>query len=179
MSKSSYTELQLQDMLHSGDPAQFQILYDRFSDALYGILLRIVHEEEQAEDLLQEAFLKIWQQASKYNGEKGTLFTWMLNVTRNLALDKLRSAEYSRKQQTFSLDDNVNTIDRSSSVNHNEQAAEVIELVSKLEPQHKQLIEMVYIQGYTQAEVADILAIPLGTVKTRIRSALQHLRSQV
>jgi RNA polymerase sigma-70 factor, ECF subfamily len=171
--------MQLQGMLLDGSTSSFQILYERFSDALYGILFRIVHDEEQAADLLQDAFLKIWQQAQKYDATKGTVFTWMLNVTRNLALDKLRSAEFSKKKQTFSLEDNVNTYERSSSNDHAERAADVVEMVSRLQPQHKQLIEMVYIQGYTQAEVADILAIPLGTVKTRIRSALQYLRSQV
>jgi RNA polymerase sigma-70 factor, ECF subfamily len=176
---ATITELELQAMLLSGDTRQFQIIYDRYCNALYGILHRIVHEDALAEDLLQEAFVKIWQKAFSYDASKGTVFTWMLNVTRNLALDKLRSADYSRSKQTFYLEDHVHITEDRASTETTIERAEIAQMVMQLEPHHRILIDMVYIQGYTQAEVAEKLSIPLGTVKTRIRSALQKLRTQM
>lgn len=172
------TEEEVRLLLTSGQEKDFRLLYKRYSAALYGVLLKIVREEALAQDLLQEAFVKIWKHAPSYDASKGTAFTWMLNITRNLALDKLRSASYKQGRQSIALDQYVNIHEHPSHEPEINQQ-ELQQLVNTLEPQQRTLIDLVYIQGYTQAEVAENLQIPLGTVKTRIRAALVLLRKQM
>lgn len=172
------TEEQLQQKLQSGQEADFREIYKRYSNALYGILLRIVGDEVLAQDVLQEAFVKIWRYAAKYDRSRGTVFTWMLNITRNQAIDYLRSRQNINRQQSISLDDNVGMAESTTAYAMPEQS-EVGELVKGLEPSLRVLIEMVYIDGYTQVEAAEITGTPLGTVKTRIRMALQKLRTRL
>ncbi len=172
------TEDELQTLLQSGREADFRELYKRYSNALYGILLRIVIDEELARDVMQEAFVKIWRNSAKYDRSRGTVFTWMLNIARNQAIDYLRSRQNLNRQQSISLEDNVG-IAEGNATHTQPETAEVVELVGGLEPSLRVLIEMVYIDGYTQAEAAEITGTPLGTVKTRIRSALQKLRNRL
>lgn len=172
------SEAQLEQYLKSGNQKEFEILYDRFADALYGILLRILRDEALAEDTLQEAFMKIWRNAQAYQPEKGTVFTWMLNIARNHAIDRLRSTQKVGGSQSQTSLDNVymaatDDLDPGQTLERNELKA----VVHKLPEPLRILIDLVYIQGFTQAEVADQLDIPLGTVKTRIRTALQLLRT--
>lgn len=172
------TEEQLQQMLQSGREADFREIYKRYSNALYGILLRIVGDEELAQDVLQEAFVKIWRYAAKYDRARGTVFTWMLNIARNQAIDFLRSRQNINRQQSIPLEENVGMAE-SGTAQAAQERSEVAELVSGLEPSLRVLIEMVYLDGYTQAEAAEITGTPLGTVKTRIRAALQKLRTRL
>ncbi|GAA4454877.1 sigma-70 family RNA polymerase sigma factor [Nibrella saemangeumensis] len=163
------------------DQQAFHWLYDQYSGALYGVVLKIVRDEEQAKDLLQDIFIKIWKNLEGYDPQKGRLFTWLLNIARNSAIDALRSGR-SGANATNSISiqpdaENVYIVDRQ----HNTTQPDpdwigIREEVNKLRPERKQLIDMVYFEGYTHEEVANQLNIPLGTVKTRIRSALQELK---
>lgn len=174
---SQYSEAQLEALLKSGNQKDFEVLYNRFSDALYGVLCRILRDEELAEDALQEAFVKIWRNSQRYEASKGTIFTWMLNIARNHAIDKLRSSEKVNAVQSDKGLDNVNmpTSD-DDAPDELLSRADLINVVHRLPEPLMILIDLVYIKGYTQAEVAANLSIPLGTVKTRIRTALQLLR---
>jgi len=183
-SPAKLTEPQIEQLLKSGSSKDFEVIYDRFSDALFGVLCRILPDEALAEDVLQEAFVKIWHNAAKYERGKGTIFTWMLNIARNLAIDKLRGKQLINKGKTISLSDTVGMAEASqvgSSTNNagTERLEEVIELIAFLAPEHKKLIDLVYIQGYTQQEVSELLNVPLGTIKTRIRTALQLLKTNL
>lgn len=171
------TEAQIELLLKSGNQKDFEVIYDRFSDALFGVLCKILPNEELAEDVLQEAFVKIWHNAQKYERSKGTIFTWMLNIARNLAIDKLRSKQIINSNKTVSLADNVSMAEASQPLPSDERAEQVIELINFLSPEHQRLINLVYIEGYTQQEVSELLNIPLGTIKTRIRTALQQLKT--
>ena len=175
-----YSEAQLEALLKSGKEKDFEILYDRFSDALYGVLCRVLHDEELAEDALQEAFMKIWRNGQKYDASKGTIFTWMLNIARNHAIDKLRSLKNTASSKSGEGLEDV-TIPTAADDAPDEvlQRSELLELVNTLPQPLLILIDLVYVKGYTQAEVAEQLGIPLGTVKTRIRTALQTLRAQL
>lgn len=169
-------EPQLIKLLKNRDKRGLSVLYDRYSAALYGVALRIVRSEPVAEDVLQEAFIKIWKSSQSYDSKKGTLFTWMLNITRNTAIDKTRSAHYRSNGKIQPLEDFVNGSER---VPVTEQSIEHIglrEKVDKLEVKYRTIVDMIYFEGYTQAEVAEKMDLPLGTVKTRVRIALRELR---
>ena len=162
--------------LRQRDRRAFGVIYDRYSGALYGVILRIVQFGEMAEDVLQETFIKIWRNAESYDDSRGTLFTWMLNIARNAALDKLRSSEYRQRKTNQSIEDLVGEVDSKQNSSFNPDVIGLREFVEKLKPDQQQLIDLIYYNGFTQSEAADELGIPLGTVKTRVRSALIRLR---
>lgn len=153
------------------------ILYDRYSGALLGVASKIMKSEELGEDVVQEAFVKIWLNATRYDSSKGRLFTWMLNITRNIALDKLKSKNYKQSLQNDSTDTAVNVAEASESDSYlGEESIGLQEILNQLKPDQKKLIELMYFGGYTQAELAEELQMPLGTVKTKMRAAMMVLR---
>jgi RNA polymerase sigma factor (sigma-70 family) len=174
--RTQISEEKLISLLAERNQQGLEILYDNYSAALYGVIHRIVTVDEIAEDVLQETFLKIWNNFSQYDSSKGRLFTWMLNVARNLAIDKIRSREFSNQNKNQSLDNVVSQ--NSFSDSYNPETIGLKEMVRKLEPEYKELIDLLFFGGYTQAEAAEKLGIPLGTVKTRSRSALNRLRNE-
>lgn len=163
----------LVERLQQGSEEAFSQLYDMYNAALYGVILRVVNDEEMAHDVLQDAFVTIWKKANLYAPGKGTFFTWMLNVSRNKAIDYLRKvnreglgkssfqAELTTEQSVASI-----PIDQIG----------LNELVANLADEHKIIIEYLYFKGYTQQEASDELGIPLGTIKSRLRAALGVLR---
>src|SRR4051812_22826303 len=165
-------------MLSEKNTKGMEILYDNYSAALYGVIFRIVGKDEIAEDLLQETFLRIWNNFSKYDSTKGRLFTWMVNIARNIALDKVRSKDYLNQSKNQSLTDTVSFSELAYEAPYNPEIIGVKEMVRKLEPEYKEIIDLLFFGGYTQSEAAVKLGIPLGTVKTRSRAAVTKLRQQ-
>jgi RNA polymerase sigma factor (sigma-70 family) len=150
-------------------------LYDHYSAALYGIVLKIVKDEERAADVTQDAFLKIWKNIASYNAEKGSLFTWILNIARNTAIDKLRVEV--KAELILQLDAVADSqLGSASIVNPTPATIDLRSIVERLVPERKLVIDLVYFQGYTHEEVSQNLSLPLGTVKSRVRKALQDLR---
>jgi RNA polymerase sigma factor (sigma-70 family) len=150
-------------------------LYDQYGAALFGVILRIVRSREVSEDLLQDTFVKVWERCSSYDPAKASFYTWMLNVARNTALDKVRSAGYRHSQKIQDLSEPVNTSEAISEelrVDH----IGLDKVLSNLESKYKTIIDLAYFQGYTQKEIHEELDIPLGTVKTRMRHAFRELR---
>jgi RNA polymerase sigma-70 factor, ECF subfamily len=174
--KTIIDEENLVMLLQSKNQRGFSILYDNYSSALYGVILKIVRTEEIAADVLQDSFVKIWKNIEGYNRTKGTLFTWMLNVARNTAIDKIRSQDFQNSQRNQDLDSTVEIIDNQANSQFDVDAIGLKKVVENLRPEHRQMIDLLYFQGYTQAEVADEFGIPLGTVKTRVKAAIVHLR---
>jgi RNA polymerase sigma-70 factor (ECF subfamily) len=111
-----------------------------------------------------------------YDPSKGTLFTWILNVARNTAIDKIRSQKHKNTSQIQSLDNHVSMLDSQSNMETQVEHIGLDKVVDSLKPEQKIIIDYIYFQGFTQAEVAETLNIPLGTVKTRVKSAINHLR---
>jgi RNA polymerase sigma-70 factor (ECF subfamily) len=161
------TRLQRQDRAAIGE------LYDAYGGALFGVVLRIVQSRELAEQVLQDTFLKAWRNGASYDSSKGRLFTWLLNIARNTAIDATRTAHFRHYQKTDSLDNLVHTPGGQSI---NPEHVGVREVVARLDEKYKSLIDMIYFKGYTQEEVAEETGIPLGTVKTRLRYAISELR---
>jgi RNA polymerase sigma-70 factor (ECF subfamily) len=177
------TEEELIKALKSDDGQAVGILYDRYSSFLYGLINRIVHSEQISEDILQESFVRIWKNIKSYDSRKSKLVTWMSNIARNLSIDKIRSKEYKKallhvdpSGKNHDISDFVNIIENSSTGSFNPEHIGVKEMLDRLEPEYRKLIDMVYFEGYTQAETAKEIGIPLGTVKTRIRKAILKLR---
>lgn len=160
--------------LKQRDNDAYGYLYDHYSGSLYTIVKQIVQNTELANDVLQEVFLNIWRRIESYDPAKGRLFTWMLNVARNAAIDTLRSKSYQNSQKNQELTDNVNIGGQSTQTNID--TIGLKKVLVRLKPEHRVLIELAYFKGYTHEEIADIEDIPLGTVKTRIRNALIQLR---
>lgn len=159
--------------LQSGDAKGMEELYDRYSPALFGVISRIVGDSELAEDVLQEVFVKIWKNLPHYDASKGRLFTWMMNIARNSAIDMVRLKGYKQAQKVQSLDTAVYT-DPKSEPNISEIG--VRELVEQLQPEQRKIIDLIYFKGYTQSEVSKTLSLPLGTIKSRVRIAMREMR---
>lgn len=165
------------EKLSQRDQQAFQWLYDQYSSALYGVVLRIVRDDDQAQDTLQDIFVKIWKNVDAYDASKGRLFTWMLNIARNSAIDALRAQKAQPSNAIRTDEDNVHIVDRQHHTDQpNPDHIGIQEVVGQLRPERKQLIDLVYFGGYTHEEAAEELNLPLGTVKTRIRAALQELK---
>lgn len=163
--------------LKSGDQAAFEYLYDHYSSALYGVIVRILRNESIAEEVLQDAFLKIWDRIDQYDVSRGKLFTWIVNITRNLAIDKVRSKEISRERKTNDLEGLVHIIDKKESVEQKTDSIGVKDSLKDLPEEQQFVVEYLYFKGYTQSELAEDFNIPLGTIKTRLRAAMQRLRT--
>ena len=175
--KLTYSEAELIASLQQQDEQAFSYLYDNYAAALLGIISQIVPDKEMANDVLQEVFVNIWRKINTYDAVKGRLFTWMLNVARNAAIDKVRSRAYQDGLKNQSLPDDVSIMNQS--VRQVTDDYGLRKLVNKLKDEQKVLIDLSYFQGFTHEEIARSLNIPLGTVKTRIRSALTQLRTLI
>jgi len=174
--KISLSEDELVLALRNREKIAIEALYDMYSASLYGIISRVIADTATAEDVLQETFVKIWHSFTSYSTEKGRLFTWMVNVARNLAIDKLRSKDFKNQNKNQELENNVTFIDEQNNTVYNPELLGIKELVQTLKPDQKSILELVYFKGYTHVEAADELGIPLGTIKTRLRMAIQQLR---
>lgn len=156
-----------------------EYLYDHYSGALYGAIYRIIRKEEIAEEVLQDVFLKIWDKIESYDAAKGRLFTWMLNLAKNQAIDKTRSKEISRENKTGGLENFVSGVNKGEFVEQHIEAIGVRDILTGLPTDQKFIVEHLYFKGYSQSELAEEFNIPLGTVKTRLRLAMKQLRSVI
>ena len=164
--------------LQAKSTVAFSDLYDGYAAALYGVTYKMVQNRNVAEDLLQDAFIKIWKNIDKYDSRKGSLFTWMMNITRNTCKDYFRSNNY--KFQIMVSDDDLADMDCNhipNQVVYQDDSRDLYQSVLTLELKYKEVIDLVYIFGYSHAEVSDMLKIPVGTIKTRSRTALKILRN--
>ena len=166
-------------LLRANDRQAFNYLYDNYSAALFGIITQIVKDREIATDVLQEVFINIWRKRESYDPGKGRLFTWMLNIARNAAIDKIRSKSFQEGKKNQPLAENVNTGWESHAVDPDINDVGLKKIVNRLREEQRTLIDLSYFQGFTHEEIAKMLSMPLGTVKTRIRSALTQLRTLI
>lgn len=176
--KTKYSEEQLVVLLNGQNNDAFNYLYDHYSGALFTIITQIVPDKDTAGDVLQEVFINIWKKINTYDAKKGRLFTWMLNIARNAAIDKIRSRGYRDAQRNQPIPDGENSSMPASS-NPSVSDVGLQKLLTKLNGESRKLIDLSYFQGFTHEEIAKMLGIPLGTVKTRIRTAIIQLRSMI
>lgn len=170
----TYTETELLSGLQLHNEQAFSFLYDRYSKALFNVILQIIPQQELAEDVLQEVFVKIWQNIKSYDKTKGRLYTWMLNIARNQSIDRTRSKDFNNRSKTTELSENV--YNDKQRVEARVDDVGLKKTLSNLPEESRKLLELAYFQGYTQEEISKILEMPLGTVKTRIRATIIELR---
>ncbi len=174
--QKKYSEEELVTNLHQKDTSAFAYLYDNYSPALFGIIFKMLENKELAEDVLQEAFIKIWNSFSSYDHKKGRLFTWMLNIARNLTIDTMRSKGYKKQAKIRSTENAVDNLSQNPDIAESYDALGVRKHLTLLKNDQKEIIDLAYFGGFTQDEISKQLEIPLGTVKTRMRTAIMHLR---
>jgi RNA polymerase sigma factor (sigma-70 family) len=176
ISQQKYTEQELVYSLKQRDETAFAYLYDNYGAALNGVIFAIVNDYTIAEDILQEAFLKIWNNIAAYDDTKGKLYTWMRRITHNLTLDTLKSNQYKYQKKVVDDEMAVTNINVSNNVISKLDSKDFQRKLDVLDPKQRTIIDMSYFQGYTQEEIAKELNMPVGTVKTKIRSAIIELR---
>lgn len=170
---STELEQNIINLLKQNDKRALNLLYENYSDALFGVALKITKDEALAEDALQESFIKIWKNSHKYDSTKAKLFTWLYRITRNTAIDKLRSSN-NRTYKEVQIDNpNVYTV---PTFNLNQDVIDLKQHVDKLDQKYKIVLEALFFEGMTQQEASDELDIPLGTIKSRLKIALRELK---
>jgi RNA polymerase sigma-70 factor (ECF subfamily) len=172
---STIPETQLIQLVKDSDRSAIPILYERYSANLYGLIVRIIGNQDDAAEILQDVFVKIWQKGSQYQEAKGSLLGWMLRIAKNAALDHTRSRVVSQRSKTDQVE---NSVSDTKGPKSEAQISDVglRNVLERMDERHRQMIDLLYYQNYTQSEVEEVLGIPLGTVKTRARAAINELR---
>ncbi len=171
-----------------GDARALEILYDRYARVVYSFALRIVGDPSLAEELLQEAFFRAWQQGGAFRASRGSFITWLLSITHNLAIDELRKRRRRPQRADNNTTEEAEQLlpempDESQDVEEEVWLASlrdrIADALASLPPAQREAIELAYFQGLTQREIAERLGEPLGTIKTRMRLGMQKLREQL
>lgn len=164
-----------------GNRDSFGEFYDRFAPFVYSFALRLLRQRNDAEDLLQEVFLQVWRQAGTYRRERGSPEAWLSTITRTRAIDKLRS-QRRRNRNIDSLEKNIKQEEKGkveSGAEESHARLTVNSALAQLPEAQRNMLTLAYFDGLTQTEIAERLSVPLGTVKTRIRTGLKHLQEQL
>lgn len=170
------SEQEIISLLLRQDEKGFNYLYDHYAAAIYGVITRVVNEKEYADEIIQDVFVKIWKNIKQFDPEKGRLYTWMINLARNTAIDYIRSKGFQNEQKNQSIPESVNDSEQYATTSNVDYIG-MKEVLLQLKQEWRELIELAYYKGYTQQEIAERLDIPIGTVKTRTRNALIELKS--
>ncbi|MFC5131770.1 ECF RNA polymerase sigma factor SigK [Paeniglutamicibacter kerguelensis] len=162
----------------TGNENAFEELYDRLSSQVFGLIRRILKDEAQSEEVTQEVFVEAWQQATRFDAARGKAITWLLTLAHRRAVDRVRASQASKdrdlregiKEFQESYDDVEET-----AIQHDE-SRRVLQALERLSETQRDAIQLAYFGGYTHIEVAELLKIPVGTAKTRIRDGMNRLR---
>ena len=169
---------ELISLVEAQDPQAFSTLYDRHSRKAYSLAYRMMGERQAAEDLLQDAFLKVWRSAGSYRAERGSVRTWLLSIVHNRGIDQLRSLKSKRRTQER-IAANAPSSQPSEAFSEswrNTQGEQVREALRSLPEEQLKVLELAYFSGYTHVEIAELLGLPLGTVKGRMRLGLKKIK---
>lgn len=172
-------DVELVTRVAKGEERAFLMLYDRYVGRVYALTLRILSDQMMAEEATQDTFIKLWGRARLYLNERGSLVLWLLTIARRTALDRLRLesrrpvlSNSQDPEEIWQVLPDLNTVPEESRWRSLHFA------VQSLQPDYRQVIELAYYQGLSQSEIAEVLGWPLGTVKTRLRAAMEHLRKE-
>lgn len=165
--------------LKAGNQRSFERIYELYSESIYGVIYSITRDKNISEEILQDVFMRIWDNASSYDSSKGRFFTWALNIARNASIDKLRSKNFRNSKLNLASDNFVDIMESKSNVSGKIDAIGLQKYIDILEPICKKIIDLLFFKGFTQKETAEELNIPIGTVKTRNRLCIDKLRSTV
>ena len=161
------------------DVAAFEELHHMYAENILGVINTIVRNPERSEEICQDVFVKIWDNAHSYNPSKGRFFTWILNIARNAAIDELRSKSHKNWKKNLSTNYFVGSLEGHDDMDSKMDVIGLQKLLKGLKKKCTELIELLYFKGFTQKEAAEQLDIPIGTVKTRNRSCLSQIRENM
>lgn len=161
------------------DEKAFETLYDMYHESMRGVIFNIVRDADIAEEIMQDVFIKAWNNASSYSSEKGRFFTWILNIARNAAIDKTRSKAFKNSKQNLDSNFFVDILETKDSLDESTNSIGIAKFVKQLSKKCIEIIELLYFKGYTQSEASESLEMPIGTIKTRNRNCIKNLRSLV
>lgn len=170
---STSLEQQIVELLANGDKKALNLLYENYSDSLYGVILKVTINEELAQDALQETFIKVWKNAKKYDSKKAKLFTWLYRIAKNTAIDKLRSFNNRFEKEVQINKSNVYIL---PTANLNQDVIDLKEHVARLDMKYQIVLKALFFEGMTQQEASNELDIPLGTIKSRLKIGLRELK---
>jgi RNA polymerase sigma-70 factor (ECF subfamily) len=165
-------------LVETADAEAFATLYDRHSRAAFSLAYRMMGERQASEDLAQDAFLKVWRSASSYRAERGSVRTWILSIVHNRGIDQIRS-QASRRRRQEEMEASAPRSQPSEAFAEtwrNSQREQVREALDTLPPEQLKILELAYFSGYTHMEISNLLDLPLGTVKGRMRLGLKKIR---
>ena len=175
----------LLELIRDRDEAAMAKLYDRHARLLYSLILRIVDDATDAEEVMQDTFLRIWNQAATFDPSRGAAVAWMVTIARRLAIDRTRSRGHAARRREVSLAASANnpgaTVqgDQEERMTREADAHAVNQALRTLDASQRDVIELAYFEGLSHGRIAERLQLPLGTVKTRIRSAMKTLREMM
>lgn len=161
------------------DVKAYEKLYYMYCDSISGVVNNIVKNDDVAQEITQDVFIKAWKKADTYSAAKGRFFTWLLNIARNAAIDYTRSKKFKESKQNLNSDFFVDILASRDNLNSKVNTIGLHEFVNKLADKCKSVIELLYLKGFTQKEASEELDIPLGTIKTRNRTCINELRSML
>jgi RNA polymerase sigma-70 factor (ECF subfamily) len=171
------TDVELLKAIARKDETALGEIYDRYRGILFGLMMRILNNREEAEDVLQEVFLQVWRRAVDFDQQRGRPFTWLVTLARSRAIDRLRSlAARDRVAIAGAREASDRVSDAASDAFHSERRGLVTAALAQLPDEQKRALMLAYFDGLTQSEIASRLKTPLGTVKTRMRSGMIKLR---
>ncbi|MFS4457276.1 RNA polymerase sigma factor [Maribacter sp. 2304DJ31-5] len=170
---STLLEKHIVELLQERNEKAISLLYDNYAHTLLGVANKVVRNEELAQDVLQESFVKIWKKADSYDPSKAKLFTWLFRITRNTAIDKLRSV-HTKSDKEIQMD--VSDVYNVGVESIRPEFLDVQENLDKIEDKYQIVLEALFFQGMTQQEASEELDIPLGTIKSRLKIGLRELR---
>ncbi|WP_424768241.1 RNA polymerase sigma factor [Paenibacillus sp. sgz302251] len=169
--------------ISNGDAAALTRLYDRYEKTVYAFAYRFVGDAMLAEEIVQELFMRIWNHASRYDAAHGKVSTWMFAITRNIAIDQLRKRQNRTAIQTMDEAPLETLVDADGTPEEQYDkkwvGEKVKDAIQQLNDDQRQVLDLIYYQGYTHQEVSENKGIPLGTVKSRIRLAMKHLKDRL
>jgi len=166
-------EKHIVELLQERNDKALSLLYEHYGDTLYGVAYKVLKDEELAQDVVQESFVKIWKKSDSYDPAKAKLFTWLFRITRNTAIDKLRSISTKGDKEIQISDSNVYKLGIDSI---RPELIDVKENLDKIESKYQIVLDALFFQGMTQQEASEELGIPLGTIKSRLKIGLRELK---
>lgn len=169
----SVIEKEIVPLLQNGDKRAIKLLYEYYADALYGVIQKIIKDEDTAQDVLQESFVKIWRYSKKYDPSKAKLFTWLYRIAYNTAIDKIRSQKNKSGNEVQIETSNVYKI---NSDELNQDVLDIKKHLNSLDEKYQIVLNALFFEGMTQQEASDELDIPLGTIKSRLKIGLRELK---
>jgi RNA polymerase sigma-70 factor (ECF subfamily) len=157
--------------LKDKDERALSLLYDKYSGAIYGVILKMIRDEGKAQNLLQDTFITVWDKADSYDADKGRFYTWVYRIAKNKTLNVLRKTDPLIQTDDFSV-----YVTKEDAISIDSDYLELNGSLNKLEAHHKEAIELVYFKGLTHREAHKEMNVPLGTFKSYIKQALKQLR---